>query len=658
MLLDEDNRILIHPDPDRLMSRYDGPTPEQPQLVDDTAPDGTRMLTYFHQAEGRPWSVVLSVPARQAQQYAINIAAPLLAIVLLISLIGFLILRVGLQVVTASLQNLTHEADQLAQGKLDQPLSVEGADEVGQLRRAFEQMRASLKARLDELNLLLVVSRGVASSLEMSEAVQPVLESALVGGASSARVVLTPMVIPELDGDTSAPISFGLGEGSNLYSSLDEQILALTRQQERLVQPNTNRPRLLNFARGIARPESLIAIALRHENLYYGTLWVAYEKSHSFSEEEVRFIVTLASQATLAAANTRLFLNAEVGRQRLAAILASSPDPVLVTDQRDRLLLANPAAWQALEVSPASAILSSADEGQPTEQIISQSELLEMLRSSNTEKQTQEVTLPDGRVYLATATSVLAEGQRVGRVCVMRDVTHFKELDALKSDFVATVSHDLRSPLTLMRGYATMLEMVGQLNEQQVGYVRKIVDGVESMARLVNNLLDLGRIDAGVGLQLEMIPVHDVIERVVNSLQLQAAQKHITLTYEFPQQTIPLIEGDQALLQQALHNLVENAIKYTRAEGKVHVSVNVHASEMAFEICDNGIGVSPMDLPRLFEKFYRGAQQAAREQRGTGLGLAIVKSIAERHGGAVRAESQLGKGSTFTLTIPLRQPRS
>jgi len=119
MLLDEDNRILIHPDPDRLMTRYDGPTPEQPQLVDDTAPDGTRMLTYFHQAEGRPWSVVLSVPARQAQQYAINIAAPLLAIVLLISLIGFLILRVGLQVVTASLQNLTHEADQLAQGKLD-----------------------------------------------------------------------------------------------------------------------------------------------------------------------------------------------------------------------------------------------------------------------------------------------------------------------------------------------------------------------------------------------------------------------------------------------------------------------------------------------------------------------------------------------------------
>jgi two-component system phosphate regulon sensor histidine kinase PhoR len=151
--------------------------------------------------------------------------------------------------------------------------------------------------------------------------------------------------------------------------------------------------------------------------------------------------------------------------------------------------------------------------------------------------------------------------------------------------------------------------------------------------------------------------VQDVIERVVNSLQLQAAQKHITLSYEIPQQTIPLIEADQALLQQALHNLVENAIKYTRPDGKVHDSTRVEPSGLVFEVTDNGIGVSPMDLPRLFEKFYRGAQQAAREQRGTGLGLAIVKSIAERHGGEVHAESQLGKGSTFTLSIPLHQPR-
>jgi signal transduction histidine kinase len=239
---------------------------------------------------------------------------------------------------------------------------------------------------------------------------------------------------------------------------------------------------------------------------------------------------------------------------------------------------------------------------------------------------------------------------------VLSDVTHFKELDALKSDFVSTVSHDLRSPLTLMRGYATMLEMVGQLNDQQSNYVRKIVGGVESMSRLVNNLLDLGRIEAGIGLQPEMIPVYDVLERVVGALQLQAAQKRIQLTTEPPGETNPLIEADQALLHQALHNLIENAIKYTRQDGKVHVRLQVRPNGVIFEVADNGIGISPMDLPRVFEKFYRGAQQISKDERGTGLGLAIVKSIAERHGGRVWAESQLGKGSIFYLFIPSRQP--
>jgi len=392
-----------------------------------------------------------------------------------------------------------------------------------------------------------------------------------------------------------------------------------------------------------------MAIALRHENLYYGTLWVAYDTPHNFSEEEVRFLVTLGGQAALAAANARLFQTAEIGRQRLAAILASSPDPVLVTDQNDHLLLTNPAAWQVLELG------RDTNVGLPIEQVISQPELLDLLRGASQEQKTSEIVLPDGRVYLASATPVLAEGRQVGRVCVLRDVTHFKELDALKSEFVSTVSHDLRSPLTLMRGYATMLEMVGQLNEQQTNYVRKIVIGVESMSRLVNNLLDLGRIEAGIGLQLEMTPVHDIIERVVGTLQLQASQKRVQLTTEIPRETIPLIEADQALLQQALQNLIENAIKFTKPEGKVHVRVQVQPIGMVFAIVDNGIGISPVDQPRLFEKFYRGAQQA-KDQRGTGLGLAIVKSIAERHGGRVWAESQLGKGSTFYLAIPLSQP--
>ncbi len=250
---------------------------------------------------------------------------------------------------------------------------------------------------------------------------------------------------------------------------------------------------------------------------------------------------------------------------------------------------------------------------------------------------------------------MIADGRPVGRVCVLRDVTHFKELDALKSEFVSTVSHDLRSPLTLVRGYATMLRMSSELNEEQKGYITKIVVGVESMTRLVNNLLDLGRIEAGIGLQIDKVQAMEVAEAVIGALQLQAKQKNISLGVEPQEKTARLIEADRALLQQALFNLVENALKYTPKGGQVRISLKERQQGLLFVVQDNGIGIAPLDQPRLFEKFYRGRQREARAQRGSGLGLAIVRSIAERHGGKAWLESQLGQGSTFFLLIPYEQ---
>jgi signal transduction histidine kinase len=181
---------------------------------------------------------------------------------------------------------------------------------------------------------------------------------------------------------------------------------------------------------------------------------------------------------------------------------------------------------------------------------------------------------------------------------------------------------------------------------------------VEGMTRLVTTLLDLGRIEAGINLQLEMVPVYDIVERVVGSLQLQASQKQLQMTTEISPNTVPLAEADQALLQQAMHNLVENAIKYTEPGGRVYVRIRSDQDRMIFEVSDTGIGIAPVDLPRMFEKFFRGGQKETKKRQGTGLGLAIVKSIAERHNGQVWAESQLGKGSAFYFAIPLRRPKA
>jgi PAS domain S-box-containing protein len=505
---------------------------------------------------------------------------------------------------------------------------------------------------LDELNRLLFVSQGVASSLDMEDSVRPILESGLAIGASSVRIVLTEAVIPDTRSESEMPSRFGLGDSTHAYSELDDQILSLMENQDRIVLTNPGRTTLLHFRKGMVRPESLLAVALHHENQYYGTIWVGYDVSHAFSHEEVRFLTTLAGQVVLAATNNHLFWSAEFGRQQLAAILASTPDAVIVTDHRSRLLLVNPAACQALGID------INGQERKPIDKVITQSKLVDLIRTSTEENQSIEIALSDGRYYLATASSINGDEVPIGRVCVLRDITHFKELDALKSEFVATVSHDLRSPLTLVRGYATMLEMVGDLNKQQENYVQKIIVGVESMSRLIKNLLDLGRIEADIGLHLETLPVRDMLEEVTEALVMKANQKRIKLHLEADQLTEPLIEADHAMLQQAFHNLLDNAIKYTPDGRNIWIRSKTRKGHIVFEFQDEGIGISPVDKPRLFEKFYRSASRVAKKESGTGLGLAIVKSIVDRHGGRVWVDSQLGKGSTFYFEIPLRHNRA
>ncbi|MEN8171292.1 MAG: ATP-binding protein [Chloroflexota bacterium] len=650
LLVDENGSVLYHADAAPLISEYTTHSIEVSDFYHESAPDGTRQFVYVQPLLGRPWAVIVMVPAQQAQQLALDIATPLLLVILILSVIAAILLRVSLRVITSSLRSLTNEAERISQGQLDHSLQSGGHDEVGRLRYSFEQMRLSLKARLDELNRLLLVSQGVASSLEIETAVKPILESALSMGATSARIVLTSDVVSEIH-NSSMPSSLGLGRDSELFSYFDDQILAvmIAHGYKQLVLTNPTRTPLLEFGPDAPHLGSLLAVSLFHEHLRYGVLWLGYGQPHTFSDEEVQFLTTIAGQAALAASNAHLFMTAEFERGRLAAILASTPDPVLVTDQLDQLLLVNRAAWQALGMGLEASI------GQPVEDVITQDSLIDLLRPSTQEDSSIEISLPNGRFYFAAASTIEAESQQIGRVCVLRDVTHFKELDSLKSEFVATVSHDLRSPLTLMRGYATMLDMVGDLNPQQTNYVRKIDIGIERITHLISSLLDIGRIEAGVGLQLEMLEVSHLIDQVIENIQGQADQKRVQLQVEIPQLLPQQIEGDQALLQQAVQKLVENAVKYTSAGGAVWVRVTARNQKVIFAVQDTGIGVSPIDQPRLFEKFYRSADRHSTKDRGTGLGLAIVKSIVERHQGSVGVESQLGTGSIFYFEIPIHQ---
>lgn len=649
-LIDENRNILYHSNNDLIMDIYDGEYGKESVFYDGISSSGTRELVFFQPVVGRSWAVVLKVPAREVQALSLQIAVPLSILLLVLTALALIALRFSMRGIIQSLEGLASEAGLIAQGDLDHALKPMRTDEIGQLRRAFEQMRLSLKDRLDDLNRLLVVSRSIASSLKMKDIFQPVLEAIASTGAEAVQVVLSPEIIP--NSITDMPTRFAIEKKKGKYAHLDAEIFEALQNEERLVLPNIARTSGgLQLSEHRENPAALLALPLRNEDQRYGVLWAAYETPKLFTEADIRFITTLGGQAALAAANASLFLDVEVSRQQLAAILDSTSDPVLVTDHKDRLLLANPATWKVLQIEEAHALT-------PIAEILKRHpDLINLMQLSAPTQEPVELDLAEGKTYLATASSVIAEEQPIGRVCILRDVTHFKELDTLKSEFVSTVSHDLRSPLTLMRGYATMMEMAGDLNDQQKGYIKKIITGVENMSRLVNNLLDLGRIELGVGLKVEKVPVIDILDRVYSALQLRASEKDIHFSLETAPDLPPLIEADQDLLHQAIYNLVENAIKYTPKGKAVNLHAHASSESIFFEIQDSGIGISKDDQAHLFEKFFRSSMREARTQQGTGLGLAIVRSIAENHGGRVWVESQPGQGSAFHLQVPLTQPK-
>ncbi|MBP1693978.1 MAG: putative two-component sensor histidine kinase, partial [Chloroflexi bacterium] len=211
ILLDKNNQILIHPDQSMIMKPYQGKTDSSQTFYTEISPDGTSKLVYYQPITGSRWAALISLPSEAAQLQALQIAVPMLGLIILISLLTSLLLNFGVMTVTKSIESLATEADSISKGNLNQSILMEGEDEVGRLRQSIERMRLSLKSRLDELNQLLKVSRSVAANLEMGEAVQPVLDAVLSVGASLARVVISPPLAPDLDGSLPEPNRYSAG---------------------------------------------------------------------------------------------------------------------------------------------------------------------------------------------------------------------------------------------------------------------------------------------------------------------------------------------------------------------------------------------------------------------------------------------------------------
>jgi two-component system phosphate regulon sensor histidine kinase PhoR len=238
-----------------------------------------------------------------------------------------------------------------------------------------------------------------------------------------------------------------------------------------------------------------------------------------------------------------------------------------------------------------------------------------------------------------------------GLVFTMHDVTHFRQLARLKDDFVATVSHDLRSPLTSVLGYARLAQMKDATQQEQQEALQRIETSAQRMAELIKDLLDLAKLEAGMADKLVAVELDKLARAVIEELEGAALTKGLTVRYEL--NSHPLLEADPRLVTQMWRNLIDNAIKYTD-KGTVTVRVRTADNYVLGQVADTGVGISPADLPYVFDKFYRAHSPETEEIVGTGLGLSLVKSIVEKHGGQIWVESELGIGSTFTFSLPLR----
>ncbi len=233
-----------------------------------------------------------------------------------------------------------------------------------------------------------------------------------------------------------------------------------------------------------------------------------------------------------------------------------------------------------------------------------------------------------------------------------RELTH---LDELKSDFMATMSHELRTPLTSIIGYSDMLlsGMTGELNEKQQGFIQSILNGGETLLNLINDVLDLTKIEAGrLELNFEGVDLRASLLNVLPVVKPRAQEKRIRISTFLPTE-LPPVWADPAKLNQVLLNLLTNGIKYTHENGSVSVEARLTEGMVEIWVNDTGIGIASEDLDRVFQRFTQIDSSATRRQGGTGLGLAIARELVELHGGTMRVQSKLGKGSSFIFTVPI-----
>ncbi|MEA3310043.1 MAG: ATP-binding protein [Chloroflexota bacterium] len=501
-----------------------------------------------------------------------------------------------------------------------------------QLQEDLAQANLALNQRLQELNTIYTVGKSIISTLD--------LEAVL------SRVVTVSVNLTQADEGF-----IFLCEGDTLYLRAAKNMTAenVERFHKEVSDSvawrviRSGRPVMLHRDTKIATnylARALLYVPLRGSSgKKVGVLGIVNRtREVAFTESQLFTLSSLADFASITLENARLFESREIEQSRLRSILQHATEVVLITDEQNQLLLWSQAAADTFNI-PATAQEASLSEA------IANADLRDLFMD-DAERAHAEIALKNGKVFNAQLTTL----PRIGRMVVMQDITHLKELDRLKSEFVSTVSHDLRTPLTTIQGYIELLDRVGPLTSVQEKFIDKALRSLTYITQLITDLLDIGRIEAGYNLEMHTMRLDLLLKEVEEELQPQFEDEGIMLSGESAPDLKVL--GNRRRLRQVLENLLSNALKYNQAGGWVRLRAVREGEHIIVSVQDNGFGISVDEQSHIFERFYRVHTPKTDAIQGTGLGLAIVKSVIEKHKGRVWVDSALGQGSCFTFILP------
>ncbi|MBZ0276020.1 MAG: GAF domain-containing protein [Anaerolineae bacterium] len=517
-----------------------------------------------------------------------------------------------------------------------------------------------VKRRIDQLAAINTVATSVSQSLDLNRTLQTALQAVLnVVGADAGGISLIDYKTNEVvllaqhgwEHDfTSPPMRVPVNKGmSGQVISTDSVIL----------DNNLDGTEPLAVPRFHDEHFRSIAMAPMHaRSKIIGILSIMSNKTDAFDEEIITVLRAIADTVGVALDNARLYENTVEHEKQLSAVLQSTADGIIATDQDGRISVINHAAESMFDVSARRLIGTPLREAPINPRV--RDSLLFALSNDRDGNKAFKVTLDTERVVALTVAPVYVEHQvdqdklTDGWVIVVQDLTHLREEELARTEFIRAAAHDMRNPLGVTISSLNMLkEMVGSnggSNETEREIIGLAINGVGRLQDLINDVLNLEQIESGYDVNLMDVDIAELTRELCAETKPLLMDKSLTLTADLATD-LPTAQIDRKWVRRALLNYVDNAIKYTQSGGNIVIRAFANGMLLHLEVADNGPGIAAAAQARLFERFYRVA--GTEGIRGTGLGLAIVKSVAEAHGGGVYVHSQPGQGSTFGMTLLL-----